>query len=141
MNSEANLAAGQARSVEKVGDAWVVPGVGSFMNQAVYSFKGNTFPDGLRKSNYTIYSSEATEPHRIPHNIRYDPANVRCQKGYLNLTVPGAQNPNSSSDNAVNCAEVATVEDDILYASVRTRAIFSKEPGTCHGWNPDSKWF
>ena len=33
----------------------------------------------------------------------------------------------------ISCAEIETVDCNIKYASVRTWAVFSKIPGTCHG--------
>ncbi|EXJ90712.1 hypothetical protein A1O1_03816 [Capronia coronata CBS 617.96] len=72
-------------------------------------------------------------PAPVPYNVRYDPNNVAIRDGVLTLTVPGQQDPDHDPDNAVNCAEVTTVEQNILYASVRTNAIFSQVPGTCHG--------
>ena len=49
--------------------------------------------------------------------------------GYLNLEVPGGQ-----TSAPIQCASVQTQEGDIKYASVRTTAIFSAEPGVCHGF-------
>ncbi|OQU98030.1 hypothetical protein CLAIMM_03867 [Cladophialophora immunda] len=112
------------------GHKWLVPGVGSFGNRAVYTFEGHSVPEGLTKSNYTIRCKNSGD---IPFNKRFDPANVRCSKGYLRLAVPGGQKPSKQTGYAVSCAEVTTVEEKILYGSFRTTAIFSAEPGTCHG--------
>ncbi|OAP55906.1 hypothetical protein AYL99_10058 [Fonsecaea erecta] len=112
------------------GDKWVVPGVGKFTHRALYTFQGHSLPDGLKKSNYSVYCKNAGD---IPFNERYDPANVRCSRGLLRLTVPGGQKPSKQTGYAVSCAEVTTVEENILYGSFRTTAVFSTEPGTCHG--------
>ncbi|EXJ82604.1 hypothetical protein A1O3_06417 [Capronia epimyces CBS 606.96] len=118
--------------VKKVGDRWVVDGVGSFDNQAIYVFDQD-MPAGLTKSNYLCRQQGMDGLQPIPYNIRYDPINVQVSNGVLALTVPGQQNPDRDPDTAVSCAEITTVEEKILYASVRTNAIFSQVPGTCHG--------
>ncbi|OAG35423.1 hypothetical protein AYO21_10373 [Fonsecaea monophora] len=116
--------------VKADGDGWLVPGVGRFSKRAVYTFEEQSLPEGLMKSNYTVRCKNWTG---IPFNKRFDPANVRCFKGFLRLAVPGAQKPSKQTGYAVSCAEVTTVEEKILYGSFRTTAVFSTEPGTCHG--------
>ncbi|EXJ54183.1 hypothetical protein A1O7_09520 [Cladophialophora yegresii CBS 114405] len=110
--------------------AWVVPGVGTFQKRAVYIFDGCSLPAGLWKSNYTIQSRTVGQ---IPYNVRFDPANVQLCNGFLTLAVPGGQQPTQADNYAIRCAEVTTIDQNILYASVRTKAIFSQEPGTVHG--------
>ena len=117
-------------------DAWVVSGAGRFTNRAVYTFNGDTLPAGLTKSGYTVQCREVTPPSRIPHNKVFDSANVQLSGGFLNLVVPGGQQPSSDNNHAVNSAEIVTAEQNILHGSVRTTAIFSEEPGTCHGQCP-----
>ncbi|KAJ4527373.1 hypothetical protein HRR83_000125 [Exophiala dermatitidis] len=119
--------------VRRDGGKWVVQGVGSFDNHATYTFDQDNFPAGLLRSNYTCRQQELMGPDQIPYNIRYDQDNVQVSKGVLTLTVPGRQDPDKDPDQAVSCAEVTTAEQNILYASVRTNAIFSQVPGTCHG--------
>ncbi|KAL2414110.1 Protein N-terminal and lysine N-methyltransferase efm7 [Exophiala dermatitidis] len=119
--------------VRRDGGKWVVQGVGSFDNHATYTFDQDNFPAGLLRSNYTCRQQELVGPDQIPYNIRYDQDNVQVSKGVLTLTVPGRQDPDKDPDQAVSCAEVTTAEQNILYASVRTNAIFSQVPGTCHG--------
>jgi hypothetical protein len=110
--------------------AWVVPGVGTFQKRAVYTFDGCSLPAGLYKSNYTVQSRRVGQ---IPYNERFDPANVQLCNGFLNMTVPGGQQPTQADNYAIRCAEVTTVDQNILYGSVRTKAIFSQVPGTVHG--------
>ena len=81
-------------------------------------------------------NSETTE--QIPYNHKFKASNVKVASGFLNLIVPGGQSPASPTrENTrgvpISCAEIITGEGNIRYASIRTRAIFSKEPGTCHG--------
>ena len=122
-----------SEDVTKDGHAWVVPGVGSFTKRAVYAFEDDTVPAGLNVSDYTVQCREDTTPSSIPYNERFDPANVSVSRGFLNLLVPGGQNPTIDNDYAVSCAEVTTKEENILYGSFRTSAIFSDVPGTCAG--------
>lgn len=119
--------------VQQIGDAWVIDGVGSFSNRVVYTFTSDNFPDGLAKSDYTVHGRRRVTNPPIPWNHRYDPANVQTTDGMLTLTVPGGQIPRKRRDKAISCAEITTTERNILYASVRTNAIFSSVPGTCQG--------
>lgn len=78
------------------------------------------------------------EGDEIPYNHKFDVSNVRVANGFLRLTVPGGQKPVSPSEEVtagvpISCAEIFTKEDNIRYASVRTKAIFSRVLGTCHG--------
>ncbi|KAJ9605490.1 hypothetical protein H2200_010147 [Cladophialophora chaetospira] len=115
--------------------SWVVPGVGRFKKRAVYTFEQATLPAGLTKSNYTLKCRTANRPQDgVPYNEIFKPKNVQLSNGFLNLIVPGGQKPTKEDNYAISCAEVTTVEQNILYASVRTTAIFSQEPGTCHGF-------
>lgn len=94
-----------------------LPGVGTFMNHATYSFNGNSLPAGLYKNTDTVGGK--------PFGRTYDPRLVTVSGGYLNLIVPGGQ-----KTSPIRGAGVNTVANDILYASVRTKAIFSAIPGT-----------
>ncbi len=119
-------------------DSWILPEVGTYKNKATYTFGGNTLPTGLLPSDYGVQDRHSKTINQIPYNHRFDPDNVRVTDGFLSLTVPGGQKPGSSSDDdtesvPISCAEIVTGEGNIRYASVRTRAIFSKEPGSCHG--------
>jgi hypothetical protein len=94
-----------------------VPGVGTFRNHVIYSFDGNTLPAGLYPNTDTVGGA---------HFVRtYDPNLVTVSGGYLNLKVPGGQ-----SSSPIRGAGINTLANNILYASVRTKAIFSTVPGT-----------
>jgi hypothetical protein len=115
---------------------WVVSGAGSFSTRAEYYFNGTSLPIGLGASNYTVGGRSDAEPgsgSEIQYDHNYNPVNVGVSNGFVNLKVPGGQNPNATADGALSAAEIETDERGILYASVRTRAIFSPEPGTVHG--------
>lgn len=132
-DSAENIQDEEDSDVEREDDGWAVAGVGTFQNRAVYTFDGKTLPHGLYPSNYTVACRDTVPPIQIPYNEQFDPANVRVAQGFLNLKVPGGQAPTDANNNAISCAEVTTSANNILYGSVRTRAIFSSEPGTCHG--------
>lgn len=122
--------------VEKIGEIWIVQGVGSFLNKATYTFTGDTLPEGLQKSDYAVQGRERDLGEgrpRIPYNHRFDPENVQVLKGSLHLKVPGNQKPHRNHNNEISCAQIETNETNILYGSVRTKAMFSRVPGTCHG--------
>jgi hypothetical protein len=105
---------------------WVVDGTGTFANKKVFTFEGTSLPAGLTSSKYQVDDQSAG----APYNHCFDPSNVVVSDGFLNLKVPGGQEP--TSDNAISCAEITT-KFKIQYGSVRTNAIFSTVPGTCHG--------
>lgn len=94
-----------------------LPGIGSFSHHETYSFGGSSLPAGLRAKADNVGGS--------PFARSYDPSLVSVSGGHLNLKVPGGQN-----SSPIRGAGVNTVAGDILYASVRTKAIFSTEPGT-----------
>lgn len=140
MMSEATVPANNETSDEKVGDTWVVPGVGNFSHKAIYTFNGSTLPEGLFKSDYPVldserYMGEGVPP--IPYNHRFEPENVQIRNGSLFLRVPGRQRPRKHPNKEISSAQIETTETKILYASVRTRARFSRVPGTCHGTRID----
>lgn len=122
----------QTTDVVRVGNQWLVPGVGTFANRALFTFN-NGFPDGLQISNYSNHQRGNGPSPEVPYNPKFDPANVQIVNGMLALTVPGHQKPNSGTGWALSSAEVTTAEQSILYGSVRTRAMLSPVPGTCHG--------
>ncbi|KAK5943856.1 hypothetical protein PMZ80_003137 [Knufia obscura] len=104
-----------------------IEGAGTFMKSATYTFPGTTLPEGLHRSPDLIRDQD----YGAPYNHIFEAKNVVVKDGFLNIIVPGGQNPASAPNQAISSAEVFTTESDILYASVRTHAIFSTEPGTC----------
>ena len=94
------------------------------------------FPEGLQKSNYTLHQRGRGPSPVVAFNPHYDPRNVHIVNGMLALTVPGCQSPGEDSGWRLGCAQVETVAENIQYGSVRTKAIFSQVPGTCHGEHP-----
>lgn len=80
-------------------------------------------------SDYTVDDKESTPTARYNHH--FTPDNVAIKDGYLVLTVPGNQQP--SFDNPATCGEISTTASNIKYASVRTRAILTSEPGVVDG--------
>ena len=122
----------------KKGDSWVLPGVGTFQKKATYTFTGNSLPTGLQVSDYFVQDTSADMTNQIPYNHRFDPVNVAVSNGALRLKVPGSQrvrgpSPDDDEGTPISCAEIVTSECKIKYASVRTRAMFSRVPGTCQG--------
>jgi len=105
-----------------------IEGAGTFMQSATYTFPGTTLPSGLIASSDQLIRDQASG---APFNHIFQASNVFVKDGYLNIKVPGAQIPASAPDQAISSGEVFTEVSDILYASVRTHAIFSTEPGTC----------
>jgi hypothetical protein len=69
----------------------------------------------------------ANNPNAL-YDHSFTPDNVAIENGYLVLTVPGGQNT-----SPILCAEVQTVATNIQYASVRTTAILTQEPGVVDG--------
>jgi len=108
----------------------VIEGAGTFMKSATFTFPGTTLPSGLIATDNQLVSDQDQDPP-APYNHIFEAENVFVKDGYLNIKVPGAQNPASAPNQAVSSGEVFTEVDDILYASVRTHAIFSTVPGTC----------
>lgn len=86
-----------------------------------FSFSDTALPPGLQSNVYTVND-------RAPFTHSYTSSNAYVNDSFLNLLVPGGQ-----TQSPLRCGEVQTSFDDILYASVRTRAIFSDVPGTCAG--------
>lgn len=105
-----------------------IEGAGTFMQSATYTFPGTTLPSGLIASSDQLIRDQA---NGAPYNHIFQNSNVFVKDGHLNIKVPGAQTPASAPDQAISSGEVFTEVSDILYASVRTHAIFSSEPGTC----------
>ena len=98
--------------------------VGTFMYNDTYTFESGNLPAGLKITNGQ--NSPATPGARFAH--RMTSSSVSFPDGYLHLTVTGGQD-----SDPIKGGEVSTSISDILYASVRTTAIFSPVPGTCHG--------
>nr|POE47831.1 hypothetical protein CFP56_01160 [Quercus suber] len=107
-------------------------GVGSFTEFRTYSFDGSidnfSGQDNLFMSDYS--QDDMSDSALATHNHNYDPANVYVDAPYVYLRVRGQDTSDASN---ISCAEMTTDESQILYASVRTTAIFSSEPGTVHG--------
>jgi hypothetical protein len=93
------------------------PGAGTFNHHDTFSFEGDSLPTGLYPNQDTVGGT--------PFSRNYDQALISVSGGYLNLKVPGGQN-----QSPIQGASVDTVTNDILYASVRTKASFSSIPGT-----------
>ena len=122
-------------AVTRQDDGWHVPGVGVFTKRAVYTFEGDKLPAGLLASDYSVDCRGRPPPNQALYNERFAPANVKVANGFLNLLVPGGQQPTSDNKYEISCAEVTTREANIQNGSFRTIAIFCAEPGTCHGWS------
>lgn len=108
--------------------------MGRFNHKREFNFlnKGGHLPNGLNASNYLVRDTYAG----APYNHKFETQNVYQDGELLNLKVPGVPIPPSDDPGyAISSAEIVTTEDRILYASVRTNAIFSTEHGTCHGRN------
>jgi len=111
---------------------WKVSGAGHFNHKREFNFsnKGCDLPEGLEASNYTVHDTCSG----APYNHIFETQNVYSDGEVLNLKVPGVPVPPSGdSQYAISSAQIETTEDKILYASVRTKAIFSTVHGTCHG--------
>jgi hypothetical protein len=102
----------------QVDGGWIVSDL-PFYNSASYTFE-NGLPDGLIIANW---------PTGL--NWQADAANVKFNNGYLELWVPGAQNPPAGT--RYSGAEVDTVAKNIAYGSFRTVAILTQTPGVCNG--------
>lgn len=114
-----------------------IDGVGTFTNCAVYDFTDNVWPqDGLWASNNETIRDQN---HGAPYNHIFLSSNVFAADGYLQIKVPGGQTPSTAQNepitaqNSVTAGEVYTTDAGILYASVRTTALFSTVPGTVQG--------
>jgi beta-glucanase (GH16 family) len=98
-----------------------VPGVASFTEMSEYNFEGTTLPPGLQANAYPVNDG-------APYTHVFSTSNAYLNDSFLVLRVPGGQ-----TQSPIQCGEVQTTAEDIRYASVRTRAIFSDVPGTCAG--------
>jgi len=105
----------------------IIAGAGTFMKSATFTFPGTSLPSGLIASTDTIRDQD----YGAPYNHKFETKNVFVKDGYLNIKVPGGQKPASAPNQAISSGEVFTEVSNILYASVRTHAIFSTVPGTC----------
>ena len=108
-------------------NTWTVKGVGNFKHSETFTFENGKIPDGLRVSDYRVIKGTAPFDYWNRQQNTYV-----GEDGFLNLLVPGSQRP-ENQDNLAYTAEIATVEDQIKYASVRTLAVLSKVPGVCCG--------
>jgi len=121
------LPAKPSRASSKCGGQ-VIDGTGTFMQSQTFTFSGTTLPSGLIAMDDKLIGDQE---NGAPYNHIFQAENVFVQNGYLNIKVPGGQTPASATDQAISSGEVYTEVSDILYASVRTHAIFSTVPGTC----------
>ncbi|CAF3660316.1 unnamed protein product [Fusarium graminearum] len=88
-----------------------------FANKQVWTFNGNSLPEGLYASDYPVGKTHV-----------FKSSNVKLRNGYLELSVPGGQKA-----KPYKSAEIATEMENIMYASVRTTAILSEPAGVCNG--------
>ena len=108
--------------ISKTGCVYEIGGVGSFTQLASYTFTGTDLPNGLVRNSYTV------DDVGSPYTHTFQTQNAYVSDGYLNLKVPGGQ-----TTSPISSAEVQTSITDIMYASVRTTAIFGTSAGTCNG--------
>ena len=107
----------------KSGCVWVVPEAGHFTHHQKFDFSGmTTLPPGLNFEGDFIGAGVAR------FSQQYTSENIVVAGGNLQLKVPGGQ-----SSSPITGAQVLTSDQDILYGSVRTVAMVSSVPGTCHG--------
>jgi hypothetical protein len=115
-----------------------VDGVGVFMVSKTYDFTSAT-GTGLAAVPTDLWvSTDLIEDTKVPgsqapYNHQFEAKNVVGGHGFLQLIVPGGQDPNSNVNKTISSAELATVEHNILYGSVRTKASLSPVVGTCQG--------
>ena len=101
----------------------MVDGAASFTHQQTFDFSEITsLPSGLAISTDSISAGSA------PFSQLYTAANIALTGGTLQLKVPGGQRV-----SPILGAELATMDKDILYGSVRTMAQISNVAGTTHG--------
>lgn len=115
--------AGISSPAAKEGCLWTVDGVGSFTHTLTLDFSAlNALPsDVLNISTDTINSTDTDTGPR-----QFTTSNVAVKDGALQLTVPGGQTISSP----ITGAEVYTLEESILYGSVRTMMEVSSVSGT-----------
>lgn len=107
-----------------------VEGVGQFQKHSKYTFDGPSLPEGLRISNGELINDQN---HGAPYNHIFEASNVVLADGFLEIKVPGGQTPATAPNSAISAGEVFTLESDILYGSVRTKAMLSTVSGTVQG--------
>lgn len=108
---------------------YIVPEAGKFKNKKEFTFIQPGLPNGLYASTYMVYDTA----NGLSYNHKFETSNVYSDGEFLNLKVQGTTEPDSLPERAISSAEIVTTENNILYASVRTKAVFSDVPGTCHG--------
>ncbi|CCF37616.1 hypothetical protein CH063_08906 [Colletotrichum higginsianum] len=100
---------------------YTIPEGGTYSNRMTWDFSkladGAKIPDGLRVSGYPVSNTHV-----------FAVQNTFIKGGYLNLKVDGGQKA-----MPYKSAEVVTTVTNIKYASVRTVAIFTENPGVCNG--------
>ncbi|KAL9620660.1 MAG: hypothetical protein Q9160_004796 [Pyrenula sp. 1 TL-2023] len=118
----------QSEPVVSTGTCFSVPETGTFTEHALYDFStASDIPSGLKANGWPL-----PDP-RAPCDQQLSESNVYVRDRALNLLVPGGQGPctTGGSRKSISVAEVQTVDEKILYASVRTMAKFSAIEGTC----------
>lgn len=118
---------GVSPAATQSGNLWVVNGAGSFTTSKTITFTGTTLTSELVRSAYRVNDTEQP-PYAAKYDHQFMPALATVSGGYLQLKVPGGQNT-----NPLQCSEVETSAQNILYASVRTTAILGGPAGTCNG--------
>lgn len=98
-----------------------VNGTGTFTNAVNWTFG----TDGVLPVGLEVATTTNGNP---PNQRQFVTTNVLVADGFLELLVPGGQ-----TTSPYQCAQVQTVENTILYASVRTTAILAAEPGVVNG--------
>lgn len=115
-------------NIEERASCYEVDGVGTFTNHASYDFstlQSLPLPDGL----YISQDPPIAASGQAQYARQSLASNVDIANGYLEIKVPGSQDPSS---DILTYGEVHTAAD-VLYGSVRTYAILSNEAGTCQG--------
>ena len=108
-------------SPTKDGCVWVVDGSGSFTQSLIIDFSvSDTLPSTLNISTDPIKASS-----KASYAQTYTVGNVAFQDGTMQLKVPGGQ-----TTSPILGAEVYTIENTILYGSVRTKMQVSAVAGT-----------
>ncbi|GIZ42605.1 hypothetical protein CKM354_000586500 [Cercospora kikuchii] len=101
----------------------------TFSQSKTFTFTGSALPPELTPSTWPVY--EDSNPNAKYDRI-FEEKNVVVRDGFLELRVPGGQKPTDGGRGPISCAEVGTTFE-VKYASVKTYAILSEEPGVCNG--------
>ncbi|OLN85818.1 hypothetical protein CCHL11_09221 [Colletotrichum chlorophyti] len=96
---------------------FVVDNQYKFTGRLYWDFSSGRMADWLRASEYKVWPTH-----------EFQRSNVAVSGGYLQLKVPGGQ-----KNRPIKGGEVVTTVNNIKYASVRTVAVFTENPGVCNG--------